>query len=313
MTSDAMQVVSVNISEKKGTVKHAVSEAVVDERGIVGDAHAGTDNRLVSLLTQESIKHFATEIGRELAPGEFAENLTVRNLDQAVVALLDRLRIGDVVLEVTQIGKKCHGDSCAIYREVGRCVMPKEGLFCRVISGGIIKAGQLMNHLPRLLRFKIITVSDRASRGVYEDRSGPRIKELIEVFMRDRRWHIDIDGIVIPDDPDMLCRELRTACTASYDVVITTGGTGIGPRDITPDVVAAECSKLIPGIMEHIRTKYGSRNPSALLSRGVAGLLGRGQVYTLPGSRRAVEEYMEEILKSLEHTVLMIHGVDAHH
>lgn len=312
MTSEAMKVVSVNVSEKKGTVKHPVAEAMIDQRGLVGDAHAGTTNRLVSLLARESIEGFVPVIGRALSPGEFAENLTTCNLDQSKVAPLDRFQIGAIELEVTQIGKKCHGDRCAIYREVGRCVMPQEGIFCRVISGGTVRAGDIIRHMPRQLRFKIITVSDRASRGEYEDRSGPRIKELIEESMPDKRWHIEIDASVVPDDPGILRQELRSARSVAYDVVITTGGTGVGPRDVTPDVVADECDKLIPGIMEYIRMKYGAKSPTALLSRSVAGVLGDTLVYSLPGSVKAVEEYMNEILESLGHLVLMVHAVDAH-
>lgn len=312
MTSEAITVVSVNVSEKKGTVKHPVSEITIDDRGIVGDAHAGMPNRFVSLLSQESIERFAGEMGRVLSPGEFAENLTTRNLDDSEVSLLDRFRIGDVELEVTQIGKECHGAGCAIFREVGRCVMPKQGIFCRVESGGVIRPGDTIDHLRRRLRFKIITVSDRASRGEYEDRSGPRVNQLIEDFIQAKRWSGQCDTTIIPDDPQMLRDELRNAQNAAYDVIVTTGGTGVGPRDITPDVVSAECDKLIPGIMEHIRMKYGSEKPAALLSRSVAGVLGTTLVFSLPGSVKAVEEYMSEIVKSLEHLILMIHAVDAH-
>jgi len=312
MTSESIEVVSVNISEQKGTIKHPVPEVTINERGIVGDAHAGMPNRFVSLLSQESIERFSSEMGRELSPGDFAENLTTRNLDDAEVSLLDRFKIGDVELEVTQIGKECHGTGCAIFREVGRCVMPKQGIFCRVRTGGRVKPGDLIDHVHKLLRFKIITLSDRASRGEYEDRSGPRVRQLVEQFATGKRWRVECDATIIPDDPDLLRAEIRQARDAGRDVIITTGGTGVGPRDITPDVVTGECEKLIPGIMEHIRFKYGSDRPAALLSRSVAGVCGTALVYSLPGSVKAVEEYMSEIVKSLEHLILMIHAVDAH-
>ncbi len=313
MTAKTIEILSVNISEKKGTVKHPVPEITINEIGIVGDAHAGTSNRMVSLLAHETIERFSEEIGRDIAFGEFAENITMRGLKTKEVWLLDRLRIGNIELEVTKIGKECHGDACAIFREVGRCVMPKEGIFCRVVHGGVAKAGDVIEYIPKILRYKVITLSDRASRGEYEDRSGPRIGELVASFMQDRHWLFDIDSLIIPDDPEALTRELHAARDAGCDVVLTTGGTGVGTHDITPDVVAKECSKTIPGIMEHIRTKYGVRNPAALLSRGVAGVLGQGLVFTLPGSKKAVEEYMNEIFKTLEHLVLMLHGLDVHH
>ena len=86
-----------------------------------------------------------------------------------------------------------------------------------------------------------------------------------------------------------------------YNIIITTGGTGIGPRDITVETVTPMLTKEIPGIMEYIRIRYGTEKPNALLSRGVAGIIGKSLIYTLPGSVRAVEEYMTEILKTLKH------------
>ena len=96
------------------------------------------------------------------------------------------------------------------------------------------------------------------------------------------------------------------------DVLFTTGGTGIGPRDITPDVVIPLLDREIPGIMEFIRVKHGERLPSALLSRSVAGTIGEMLIYTLPGSVKAVREYTEEILRTLPHSLHMIKGIDAH-
>ncbi len=138
------EVASINISAGKGTIKHPVTECSVDEHGIVGDAHAGPWRRQVSLLNEESIARFSSAKGREFRPGEFAENITVRGIDLGAVGELDRLVMGDVQLEVTQIGKECHGGDCAIFREVGECVMPKEGIFCRVLRGGTIRCGDVV-------------------------------------------------------------------------------------------------------------------------------------------------------------------------
>ena len=312
MTPKTIEIISVNVSEEKGTIKQPVPKIDIDATGIVGDAHAGLPNREISLLARESADRFEDVIGRQVKDGEFAENITTRGIDLRKVWLLDRMRIGDVELEVTQIGKKCHGGSCAIFREVGKCVMPKEGIFCRVIKNGMVKAGNVLEYFPKKIKFKVITLSDRASRGEYEDRSGPRVKEKIEEFMRDKKWGLDLGGAVIPDDEQALVKELRAARDEGCDVIFTTGGTGVGTRDITPETVAAECAKQIPGIMEHIRTKYGAQNPSALLSRGIAGVMGESLVFTLPGSEKAVEEYLDEIFKTLEHLLLMLHGLDVH-
>jgi molybdopterin adenylyltransferase len=310
--SDKIEIVSVNVSDEKGTSKRSVSEIMLDERGVVGDAHAGPGLRQVSLLAIESIERFASEAGREFAPGEFAENVTVRGLDFRRISPLDRLRCGEALLEVTQLGKQCHGDTCAIFREVGKCVMPKEGFFCRVLHGGRLRPGDEFSYLPKILRINVITLSDRAASADYEDRSGPRIEELLNEFFQDKRWRTQIDRLLLPDEASLLRAELLKAREEEVDVVITTGGTGVGPRDITPDVAIEVCDKLIPGIMEHIRLKYGAEKPNALLSRGIAGVAGRTLIYTLPGSPRAVEEYLSEILKTLEHLIYMIHGSDIH-
>ena len=95
-------------------------------------------------------------------------------------------------------------------------------------------------------------------------------------------------------------------------MIITSGGTGIGPKDITVETVRPLLTKEIPGIMEYIRVKYGSHKPNALLSRGVAGIIGKSLIYTIPGSVKAADEYMAEILKTLNHTILMQYGIDAH-
>jgi molybdenum cofactor synthesis domain-containing protein len=107
-------------------------------------------------------------------------------------------------------------------------------------------------------------------------------------------------------------RDLLIGSGNIYNIILTTGGTGIGPRDITVETVIPLLTKEIPGIMEFIRIKYGTEKPNALLSRGVAGITGKSLIYTLPGSLRAVEEYMTEIVKTLKHTIYMQYGVDKH-
>lgn len=302
-------VVSVNISSEKGIPKRPVSQVVVDEQGIACDAHAGHWHRQVSLLSLETIERFSAEVKKLFRPGEFAENITTRGLDLKEIGMLDRLTIGSTELEVSQLGKACHEDGCTVYQEIGRCVMPTDGVFCRVLKGGVIKPNDLISYTPRFLRVLVITMSDRASRGDYDDRGGPKIKEWLDGFFKDRRWHPKIERMILPDDASFLRNELKSAQTAGVDVVFTTGGTGVGPTDVTPDVVTAMADKLIPGIMEHIRLKFGASHPNALLSRSVAAVLGTTLVYTLPGSVKAVDEYMSEILKTMEHLLFMLHGL----
>jgi len=310
--STSGKVISLNVSTEVGTIKTPVPQATFDDRGIVGDAHAGTWHRQISMLGQETIDEFVAATSRPTKPGEFAENITTRGIGLETAAILDRFRIGAVELELTQIGKKCHGDNCAIYQEVGNCVMPKQGVFFRVVSPGTAAPGDAIEHIPRPLRVRTITLSDRASAGEYEDRSGPRARQILAEFFAPRRWHEQIDGLLIPDDAERLRAELTAAVDDGLDVVFTLGGTGVGPRDITPEVVEGVCRKTLPGIMDHIRLKFAADNPAALLSRSVTGVAGTTQIYALPGSVRAVEEYLAEILVTLEHIIGTLHSLDTH-
>ncbi|MEZ5198162.1 MAG: molybdopterin-binding protein [Bacteroidales bacterium] len=312
MNMQSIKVLSVNISEAKGTIKKPVAEIELNELGVNGDAHSGPWHRQVSLLGTESFAKFSKEAKREIAYGEFAENITTEGIVLYETTPLDRLEIGEVELEITQIGKKCHGAGCAIYNEVGNCVMPKEGIFARVLKKGIVKAGDNVVYKPKVYKIHVITLSDRAFKGDYEDRSGPRIIDLARQFFEEKKNTYNIEHTIIPDDPEALRVLLDRAEDKKVDVVFTTGGTGIGPRDYTPEVVRELLDMEIPGIMEAIRMKYGMEKPNALLSRGVAGVMGKTLVYTLPGSVKAVNEYMEEILKTLRHLFYMLHGLDAH-
>ncbi|MBP8851095.1 MAG: hypothetical protein KBG80_11130, partial [Breznakibacter sp.] len=275
-----MHVVSVNRSDKKGTIKTPVSQIELSSIGVEGDAHSGTWHRQVSLLAEESINTFSTKLGRVANYGEFAENITTCGVELHKLKPFDRLKFNDVLLEITQIGKKCHGEGCAIYSEVGNCVMPKEGIFARVIKGGTLKSGDVFTVVPKIYRCLVITMSDRASRGEYEDKSGPLLKKLVENFFTESGKLIEFDTTILPDDEEALLNAIVTS--HKYDLIFTTGGTGIGKRDITPDIISGLLDKEIPGIMELIRVKYGVEKPNALLSRGVAGVRGNSLIFTLP-------------------------------
>ncbi len=305
-------IVSINISVEKGTTKTPVPEAEITACGMVGDAHAGAWHRQISLLSQECVAFFGRQSGTVYRAGDFAENLTTEGVDLSQVAIRDTFTSGDVELEVTQIGKACHGGGCAIFRSVGACVMPKEGIFCRVLHGGRLRPGDAITHHPRPLRVRVITVSDRASRGVYEDRSGPAVEAAVAAHFVGMRWHLEISRSLVPDEAEPLRNRLAEAIAGGVDLIITTGGTGIGPRDITPDVVTPLLNKELPGIMDFVRMKHGERLPSALLSRSLAGVAGQSLIYTLPGSVKAVAEYLAVILPTVEHSLLMLSGIDAH-
>lgn len=306
------QLLSINISEAKGTLKKPIPEASLTLTGIQGDAHGGGWHRMVSLLSRECMDAFGAQANTTFNCGDFAENLTTQGLDLTRVGIRDRLKVGETELEVTQIGKDCHGGGCAVFQQVGRCVMPKEGIFARVLRAGRLRPGDPIEHHPKPLKACVITLSDRASRGEYEDLSGPAIRKELEAHFASTRWHLETAAILLPDDAAALEACMKDVVRGGADIVITTGGTGIGPRDITPDVVAPLLDKQIPGIMDMVRVKHGERLPSALLSRSIAGVMGQTLVYCLPGSVKAVREYLSVILPTLHHSLLMLAGIDAH-
>jgi len=135
------KVKAISVSHKKGTRKTNVSSASLKEDfGIVGDAHAGMKNRQVSLLATESIEKMR-EKGLDVTSGDFAENITTEGMDLINLKIGTKLEIGkEALLEISQIGKVCH-NRCSIYYQAGDCVMPREGVFGRVLTGGIIKTG----------------------------------------------------------------------------------------------------------------------------------------------------------------------------
>lgn len=134
-------ILSINISEKKSVKKKPVERAVlIEDKGIEGDAHAEGGIRQVSLLAYESIEKMK-KLGLDVDSGDFAENITTQGIDLLSLPVGQRLKIGEVILEVTQHGKVCH-TKCNIYKTVGDCVMPREGIFCKIIKGGVIKKGQ---------------------------------------------------------------------------------------------------------------------------------------------------------------------------
>jgi len=134
------RVVSINVSERKGTRKTPVAEAVfLTAHGIEGDAHSGSWHRQVSLLAVESIRKMQA-MGLEVGPGDFAENITTEGIDLLSLPVGTSISIGPIEAEVSQIGKVCH-DRCEIYRQAGDCVMPKEGIFVKILKGGRLKTG----------------------------------------------------------------------------------------------------------------------------------------------------------------------------
>lgn len=312
MTNSIIRIKSLNISEKKGTIKTPRKEIVLNKLGIEGDAHAGKWHRQVSMLAEESIVCFESELGRKINFGEFAENVTTYGFPVHKTKPFDRFKNANIELEVTQIGKKCHGDNCEIFQQTGKCVMPTEGIFCRVIQGGRLKENDILEYVPKVFRIKVITLSDRAFEGIYQDKSGPLVEKLAKNWFQSQEYSASTDRVVIPDEKDFLLKELQSAVDNEFDIIYTTGSTGIGTRDIAPEIIKNFIDLEIPGIMDLIRIKYGMEKPNALLSRSIAGVKNQTLLFSMPGSTKAVNEYLTEIHKILMHSFLMLNGIDSH-
>lgn len=301
------KVIAVCISERKGTQKTQVpSIRLVPEWGIEGDAHAGKWHRQVSLLALEKIEAFR-EKGADVDFGAFGENIIVEGFDLRALPVGTRFRIGDALLELTQIGKECHSH-CAIYHQVGDCIMPREGVFTIVIEGGEVRAGdeiELIEADPaRPFTAAWITLSDKGAKGEREDKSGPLIGEILT----EAGYNV-VEGLLIPDGIEELSKQLiRLADQRQVNVIFTTGGTGFSERDLTPEATIAVCDRMTPGIAEAIRAYSMTKTPTAMLSRAAAGMRKKTLIINLPGSPKAVRECMEFLMHPLEHGLEIMLG-----
>ena len=303
------KVIAICTSEKKGTQKQEVASAVLRENwGIEGDAHAGTWHRQVSMLSLEKIEEFRRR-GAEVDFGAFGENLIVEGFDLSKLPVGTRFCVGDAVLEMTQIGKECHSH-CAIHRVMGDCIMPREGVFTKVIKGGTIYLGdKIKMHLPdknRPFQAAVITMSDKGARGEREDKSGPLLREMLE-----NAGYEVVESLLLPDERMLLEKELkRLADQRQVNVIFTTGGTGFSERDITPEATKAVCDRMAMGIADAIRVYSLSITSRAMLSRAVSGIRKKTLIVNLPGSPKAVKESLDYVLPTLGHGLGILRGTD---
>ena len=298
------KILAVCTSPEKGTAKRNAGRAeFLAGYGLAGDAHGGEGHRQVSLLSHQKIEDFRAK-GARVEDGDFGENLVVEGIDLRSLPKGAFLECADVVLEITQIGKECH-DRCAIYNSMGDCIMPREGVFARVIRGGFISAGdEIKIRNEALYRVWVITASDKSFNGEREDRSGPAAVEIAA-----NAGYVVAGSSLLADDCQKLQDELKRICDSGLaDIVLTTGGTGLSPRDCMPEATMAVAQKLVPGIAEAMRAAGMAVTRTAMLSRSVAALRGSTLIINLPGSPKAVRENLEFIIGDLRHGLDIITG-----
>lgn len=298
---------AICISPARGREKHTIPEGhFIPDFGIEGDAHAGTWHRQVSLLSYNKVEEF-NKRGANVGDGAFGENLVVDGIDFRALPVGTRLYAGTVELRMTQIGKECHSH-CEIYQKMGDCIMPREGVFARVLEPGSIAVGDEMTLQPRTAprpwQAAVITLSDKGARGEREDRSGPVIAQRL----KDNGYEV-VELLLLPDEATPLKNQLIRLCDQrQLDLILTTGGTGFAPRDITPEATLAVAHRNAPGIAEAIRSASLAITPRAMLSRAVSVIRGKTLIVNLPGSPKACMESMDVFLDTLPHALDLLRG-----
>lgn len=300
-------------SQKKGVPKTPVSNACfVSGQGIQDDAHAGEWHRQISLLAAEHVEQVRRGGLPNIAPGDFAENLILSGVDSESLGLGSRLRLGsEVEIRITQIGKVCHSP-CRIHHLTGDCIMPRHGLFARVETGGNVSPHdrvEVLRLVPRhFFQVVVLTISDRCSRGQATDTAGPAVVRQIEEAMDAHVYASEI----LPDEIPPIADRLRHYSDGhSIDLLLTVGGTGFSPRDVTPEATRAVVERPAPGLDEAMRAASLTKTVHAILSRACSGIRASTLIVNLPGSQRAAVENLNVILPALPHGLAKLRGEES--
>jgi len=301
---------AICISERKGERKRPVSKVLlIENSGIEGDAHAGPWHRQVSILASENVDEVRRSKLPELKAGDFAENLLVSGIGVNELGLGSRLKVGpEAELAITQIGKTFH-NPCIIQKQTGDCIMPRLGLFARVVRGGCLAEGDIVEVAKKVPRSAfqavVLTISDRCSRNEAVDTAGPAVARLLEDYLKAHIYETEI----VPDERTQIAERLKHYSDGhSIDLIFTAGGTGFSPRDVTPEAVADVIERPTPGLDEAMRRASGASTPHAMLSRAVSGIRSSTLIISLPGSERGAVENLQALLPALGHGLEKLRG-----
>lgn len=298
--------ISVNLGRLKGAPKHPIDEGFLSpEWGLEGDAHGGNWDRQISLFPMEAVALVPKAIRESFEENTYSENLTIDGIPPEKLRRGTVLSIGDAVIKVLEIGKKTFEPP-----EKGRpYIVSREGRFGRVLKRGIVKPGNLVEIReegipgPEAPRLVLITLSDKGAKGEREDVSGR--------FLTWYAARLDASVLfsaIIPDDKQVIKDALVKGINAKADLILTTGGTGLAPRDVTPDATLEVIDREVPGFSEAMRAESLRKTPHAMVSRAVSGIAERTLIINLPGSPKAVAECMEVIFPALRHAIDKLRG-----
>ncbi|MCL2856749.1 MAG: molybdopterin-binding protein [Oscillospiraceae bacterium] len=273
--------------------------------GLEDDAHGGDWHRQVSLLSYDKVEKF-NALGAGVSHGDFGENLVVEGINFSALPVGSRLECGSCILEITQIGKECHSH-CQIYHKMGDCIMPREGVFARVMQDGIISVGDVMELMAEPAQgpqAAILILSDKGSKGEREDESGPLIARILA-----QAGYSVVDQALLPDERSAIeAKLIDLSDRRRVDLILTTGGTGFSRRDVTPEATIAVADRMALGIAEAIRANSMQITGRAMLSRAVSAIRGGTLIVNLPGSPKAVRESLEFALPHLGHGIEVLRG-----
>jgi molybdopterin adenylyltransferase len=219
--------------------------------------------------------------------------------------------VGPVLLELTQVGKVCH-TRCAIYSTAGDCIMPRTGLFARVVEAGEVTAGMPVEIVHRVdrstIQAAVITISDRCSAGQTIDIAGQAVAALLSSELGARiAW-----TKLVPDDISEIAEAVKDFSERRVDMILTAGGTGPDVRDVTPEATRKVLDRELPGLAEAMRAASAAKTANAWLSRAVAGIRRETLIVNLPGSRKAAVENLEAILPVIPHAVRILREENVH-
>jgi molybdopterin adenylyltransferase len=300
-----VRVTGVCSSPTRGTVKKRLTVVtLVPGHGIEGDSHGGPGPRQVSMLSEMSLARME-QAGVRTRHGCCGENIDI-SAEMELHTLLPgvRLRLGsDAVVAVTAVGEDDADGHAG--RIMEGSIFPREGLFTEVLTGGLVAPHDSVELLrDESYSVGVLTVSDSSSRGEREDQSGPALLELLGAA-----GFLPARYCVVPDELALISEKLRLwSEDGSLDLLLTTGGTGFSPRDVTPEATASVFDRAAPGIPEMIRSMSARTVPSAWLSRAVAGIRMGTLIVNLPGSRKAAVECAGFLLEVAGHALEVLRG-----